>query len=529
MRVELLGDFSIYKDDSPISLPASRKTRALMAVLVVSKPAQRRDHLTEVFWDVPDDPKGALRWSLSKMRQVFNDPDHERLKADRERVMLDHSSLETDLGREMAVVQDPGSSAEQLKASLEKLGSQRLLDGMELPENAIYMNWLRAERRKIDALVDSNGLRVVDHPETSPDAALSFAQTWFERMPYSVNAANAILSSLARLQKDRELASERARLTSHFKAAEMEFVPRAKTGSGQNDTETVAQTIIPMTDDPENEQDIRFCKTRDNISIAYASIGKGPPLVKAANWLTHLEKDWNAPIWSPLFRALARDNTFIRYDERGNGLSDWDVKDISQNAFVADLEAVVDAMGLEKFPLLGISQGAAVSIEYASKHPERVSKLILFGGYPTGWRINASPELIAEREAVMTLVRTGWGGENPAYRRIFSTTFMPDANPAQLDWFDEFQRRTTSAENAARFLSAFGDIDVEALLPKLEVPTLIIHSREDQRIPWTTARHMASPIPNARLVTLESRNHLLLEDEPASAAFVSAIRKFLVE
>ena len=529
MKAEVLGDFSIYRDEVPIPLPASRKTRALMAILVVSQSAQRRDRLTEVFWDVPDDPKGALRWSLTKMRQVFNDSETERLKADRERVFLDHSNLQTDLGILMGVVLDPEATGEALKHALELLSSQRLLDGLELPENPTYMSWLRSQREKIEKFIDSHAMRVVDHPEISPDAALGFARTWFEKMPYSVNAANAILSSLSRSQKERELESERQRLVDHFGAADMEFVPRTDLFSPRVGTEQIEKKPVVLKADPERQQNVRFCRTSDNISIAYASVGNGPPLVKAANWLTHLELDWDAPIWSPLFRSLALDNTFIRYDERGNGLSDWEVPEISQDAFVADLKAVVDAMGLEKFPLLGISQGAAVSIEYACRHPERVSKLILFGGYPTGWRVNATPDVIAEREAIMTLVKTGWGSVNPAYRRIFSTTFMPDANAHQLDWFDEFQRLTTSSKNAARFLSAFGDIDVDALLPEVKVPTLIIHSRHDQRIPWSTARYLASMIPDARLVTLESRNHLLLENEPASDAFLTAIRNFLAE
>ena len=265
----------------------------------------------------------------------------------------------------------------------------------------------------------------------------------------------------------------------------------------------------------------------DSVRIAYATVGEGEPLVKAANWLTHLELDWDAPIWSPLFRQLARDHQLVRYDERGNGLSDWDVDDLSFDAFVTDLESVVDAVGEERFALLGISQGAAVSIEYAIRHPERVSKLILFGGYPAGWRIDASKATIREREAILTLTATGWGQDNPAYRQIFSSTFMPSATPEELEWFNEFQRATTSPENAVKFLSAFGDIDVRHQLAKLTVPTLVIHSRGDQRIPMETGLELATTIPNAEFVGLESENHLLLGREPASDDFVAAIRQFL--
>ena len=169
------------------------------------------------------------------------------------------------------------------------------------------MSWLRSQREKIEKFIDSHAMRVVDHPEISPDAALGFARTWFEKMPYSVNAANAILSSLSRSQKERELESERQRLVDHFGAADMEFVPRTDLFSPRVGTEQIEKKPVVLKADPERQQNVRFCRTSDNISIAYASVGNGPPLVKAANWLTHLELDWDAPIWSPLFRSLALD------------------------------------------------------------------------------------------------------------------------------------------------------------------------------------------------------------------------------
>ena len=228
-----------------------------------------------------------------------------------------------------------------------------------------------------------------------------------------------------------------------------------------------------------------------------------------------------------MFRELARDHYFVRYDERGNGLSDWDVGELSQEAFVADLETVVEATELERFALLGISQGAAVSIEYAVRHPQRVSHLILFGAYAAGWRIGATPATIKEREAIMTLTSSGWGQDNPAYRQIFSSTFMPSATVEELSWFNEFQRRTTSPENAVRFLSAFGDIDVRDRLADVSVPTLVIHSLGDRRIPTTIGRDIAAAIPNAEFFGLESDGHLLLGREPASKAFVDAVRDFI--
>lgn len=191
------------------------------------------------------------------------------------------------------------------------------------------------------------------------------------------------------------------------------------------------------------------------------------------------------------------------------------------------MENVVDAAGLDRFPLLGISQGAAVSIRYAALHPERVSKLILFGAYDQGWRCDATPQQIREREAVMVLTESGWGMENPAYRQVFSQTFMPDANAEELDWFNEFQRLTTSSENAVRFLEAFSRIDVRDDLEKLQCPTLVVHSRGDMRIPFATGRALAARIPGAQLAGIESNNHLLLGRESASARFVELVRDFL--
>lgn len=270
-----------------------------------------------------------------------------------------------------------------------------------------------------------------------------------------------------------------------------------------------------------------FCRVADGTRIAYAKVGSGPPILKAANWLTHLEFDWSVPIWGRAFAEISRNHTSIRYDERGCGLSDWEVQDLSFDAFVEDLEAVANALDLDRFPLIGISQGAAVSIEYAVRRPERVSALILVSGYAAGWRVGASPEEQARREAVLTLTELGWGTDNPAYRHIFSQTFMPDARAEDLAWFDAFQRQTTSSKNAARFQEAFGDIDVRDQLAHVKAPTVVFHSREDQRIPFEDGQFLAQNIPNAELVPLDSRNHILVEHEPALEVFIEKVHRFL--
>jgi len=275
------------------------------------------------------------------------------------------------------------------------------------------------------------------------------------------------------------------------------------------------------------EQQIRFCRSSDGVQIAYSRMGDGPPIVKTGNWMTHLEKDLESPIWRHLWRDLARDHTLIRYDARGNGLSDWEADEITFDAFVRDLEAVVDAAGFERFDLLGISQGCAVSIAYAVQHPERVNRLVLYGGYAVGWARRSQSEKDREQAAAMlTLMRLGWGQENPAFRQMFTSQFAPDATKEQTDWFNDLQRVSCSPENAVRNLEASGNADVADLLGKISVPTLVMHAREDVRVPFENGRRMAAGIPGARFVALQSRNHLILEEEPAYPHFRDEIKSF---
>lgn len=276
------------------------------------------------------------------------------------------------------------------------------------------------------------------------------------------------------------------------------------------------------------KQEIRFCTAADGVRIAYATSGSGPPLVKAANYLTHLEHDWNGPVWWHWLRGLGQHHTLVRYDERGCGLSDWDVTDYSIDAWVRDIEAVVDALGLERFPLLGISQGASVSIAYAVKHPEKVSHLILFGGYARGrFNRNLTDEEMLQAETMINVIRVGWGKENPAFRQLFSTMLMPDGTPEQHEWLNELARLSSSPENTAVMERAFYQIDVTDLAPQVTTPTLVLHPRADASIPAEEGRLMAALIPDARFVLLESRNHILTEEEPAWARFMAEIHAFL--
>ncbi len=283
----------------------------------------------------------------------------------------------------------------------------------------------------------------------------------------------------------------------------------------------------PAGDPSKLQQEVRFCTASDGVRIAYATVGQGSPLVKAANWLNHLEYDWQSPVWRHLPRELARDRLLVRYDERGNGLSDWEVDDISFDAFVLNLETVADAAGLERFPLLGISQGCAVSIAYAVRHPERVTHLVLYGGYASGRRIRGSPEEIEQADAMLTLMRHGWAQENPAFRQIFTTRFIPEATAEQIQWFNDLQRITAPAENAVRIRRACDEIDVGSMLPEVNVPTLVLHCRDEAAVPFAEGRELAAMIPGARFVALEGRNHIILENEPAWPRFLEDVRNFL--
>jgi pimeloyl-ACP methyl ester carboxylesterase/DNA-binding CsgD family transcriptional regulator len=273
-------------------------------------------------------------------------------------------------------------------------------------------------------------------------------------------------------------------------------------------------------------QTIRFTRSADKVRLAYAESGSGAPLVKAANWLSHLEFDWRSPLWRHWFGFFSGAHRLIRYDARGCGLSDWEVTDLSFTAQVADLEAVVAAAQIDRFDLIGISQGGAVAVEYSIRHPERVSHLVLYGAFARGWR-HRGEQSVRQSHALHDLVRFGWGQDNPAFRKLFANMFVPDASEEQERWFSDLMRITSQPEIAARILDAGGDVNVMQRLAAVTVPTLVLHARNDARIPYSEGREFATGIPGARFVTLESRNHILLESEPAWARFCAAFEQFV--
>lgn len=275
-------------------------------------------------------------------------------------------------------------------------------------------------------------------------------------------------------------------------------------------------------------QQIRFSRSSDGVQVAYATSGDGPPLLKAANWLSHLDYDWESPVWRHWLAELSRHHQLIRYDERGCGLSEREIEHLSLDTKVADLEAVADACNLERFALLGISGGGPASVAYAARHPDRVSKLVLYGAFAQGRMVRAqSPSEKREAELMVELAAVGWGREEPDFRHVFTRQFMPESTPEQWAAFDELQRRTTSPANAALIMASTAGLDVVELAPSVAAPTMVIHARGDRRAPVEEGRLLATLIPDCRLVVLDSPNHILQHDEPAWERFVEELHAFL--
>jgi pimeloyl-ACP methyl ester carboxylesterase/DNA-binding CsgD family transcriptional regulator len=275
------------------------------------------------------------------------------------------------------------------------------------------------------------------------------------------------------------------------------------------------------------QQSVRYLKTADGVQLAWATMGGGTRLIKAANWLTHLQYDLESPVWLHWIRFFATHVRFTRYDERGCGMTQWQVPDVSLARWIDDLDAVAAASEPQgRMAVLGISQGAATSIGYAVRHPDRVSHLILYGGYATGWALRGDEDGLRRYRAIVELIRLGWGSENVAFRQVFTSRFVPDASAEQIEWFNDLCRRTTTPEIAAHLMLARSEIDVRELLHQVRVPTLVIHAADDSVTPISASRELAAGIPNAEFVQLESRNHVLLEHEPAWARFKQIVLEF---
>ena len=305
-------------------------------------------------------------------------------------------------------------------------------------------------------------------------------------------------------------------------AADTQVTRHERVGRRRYDDEMTA--IAQPAEGSGGSQEIRFCRAPDGVRLAYAVHGGGPPLVVVSCWLSHLQHDWQSPVWRHFLDELGGIATVARYDERGFGLSDWSVADLSLAARVGDLEAIVDSLGFERFALLGMSGGAPVAISYAAQHPERVTRFVIYGGIAIGCFGATDP---AEEEAFRALIRAGWARPDGTFRRVFTSIFIPEATELQMRWLDDLQRFSTSTENAVASRIARQEVDVMGLLPRITAPTLVLHARDDRATSFDHARDIAANIPDARFVPLESRNHILLSDEPAWRTFMTEVSAFL--
>jgi pimeloyl-ACP methyl ester carboxylesterase/DNA-binding SARP family transcriptional activator len=502
LQIKVLGELAVLRDAQEIVLPASKKTRALLAYLAVVNRPQRRDHLCQMFWDAPDDPRASLRWSLSKLKRAIDQDQYDAyFQTGRDSVFLDTGRFDLDLSHVTHIrTQDVRSldTAKLLELAAEFRG--RFLEGLELPRCPVFEAWRTFHADALDRTRSLIRRTLIERLRSEPERALPFARVLLAMDPndeqVSLNMKGPAISA--------------RQSTSGSSSMELDACNSALSGSCR-----------------ERSQQIRYCKSADGVKIAYAISGSGPPVLRAAHWMSHLQYEWESPVWRHWIHSLSSENTLIRYDERGNGLSDWNASDLSFAAMVSDLESVIDATGLNGFPLLGVSQSCAVSVAYTVKHPERVSCLILYGGYAKGWRRRGDQHEIDTHEAMTTLIREGWGKDNNAFRQLFTEAFIPGANREQMAWFNDLQKETASPINASRLHRAFGDMDVSRILGQVRVPTLVLHARNDAAVPFEQGKTLAAGIPGARFVDLDSANHILLSDEPAFSDFLREVRSFI--
>jgi pimeloyl-ACP methyl ester carboxylesterase/DNA-binding SARP family transcriptional activator len=535
LRVSVLGNLAVQRHRMKMRLPPSKKTRALLAYLAVTARPHSRERLCAMFWAVPDDPRAALRWSLSRLRPLVDEPDCRRIIADRENVGLDLGRVTIDILSLRSVARNGADaiSTELLREATEALEGD-FLEGLDLPDCQEIQSWCTGEREETRRLRVRLLTALVTRLEDAPDEALRYARALSLLEPAN-EAAQSTLVRLLRVagrwrEAEEQFQSAQRRLEQFNvvctgalrQAAQLPLQAGARTRA---DDRTAALTATERLPAGPALHEVQFCRTSDDVRIAYACVGDGPPVVWAAHWLSHLAFNWESPIWRHWTEEFAKDHAFVHYDQRGHGLSDWEASEFSVEAFVRDLEAVVDTLGLDRFALIGSARASSTAIVYAARHPERVSQLVLYGAFAQGWRYWGNAAEIERREATITLTRQGW--DNPAFRQILTSLLLPDATLEETGWLNDLQRISISAENAARVQRSSGDLNVLDLLPGIVTPTLVLHCRDDAAMPFQQGRLIASRIPRARFVTLEGRNHILLPRDPAWAVFLNEVRRFL--
>jgi pimeloyl-ACP methyl ester carboxylesterase/DNA-binding SARP family transcriptional activator len=473
---------------------------------------------------------------LSHLRPLVDERDCRRIIADREGVGIDLRHVDVDVLSLRSVARNglDAVATDALCQAAQALEGE-FLEGLELPDCLDFQSWCTGEREAAQRLRARLLAALVRRLEDRPDQALPHARalSLIEPADEAVQATLIrLLRASGRMREAEEQFQRAQRRLEEFNVVRNGVLRQAAqvplhADAGVRTTGAISPLLRTDPDPGSASHEVRFCRTTDGVRIAHAKVGDGPPLVWAAHWLSHLAFSWKSPVWRHWTEEFARDHCFVHYDERGNGLSDWDNPEFSVDAFVRDLEAVVDTLGLERFALMGSSKGGPTAMAYAARHPERVSHLVLYGTFAQGWRIIGDDEAVEAREAMIALIRRGWAQDNPAIRQFMTSYFVPDASLEEMGWFNDLQRISAPAENAARLMRALGDFNVLDLLPGIAAPTLVLHCRDDASVPFEQGRLIASRIPRARFVALESSNHVLLPRDPAWARFVSEVRGFL--
>ena len=557
IELRLLGGFDLRVRGSEVRL-RSRKAQLLLARLGLEPRGVPREALADMLWGSrePEHARQSLRRALADLRLALG-PSADALESDGELVRLDRNALLCDAhDLEAAASGDADDGSVELgtllpAATPDELGAQAWLDRERARVAQLCSSVLD---RRIEAAMAAHDFAAAER-HVLDALAIEPTREGLHRTLMRIHAGRGEPSRAlkqfgalrALLERELGVRPEPASIDLYERIRAARAQPRMPDGGGTASLARVEGDEASLAEDgnttgrdaraaeaiPLPEQTIHFCRAADGATLAYAALAQdgatGPPVLKAANWMSHLEHEWDSPVWRHWIAALSHRWPLVRYDQRGNGLSDWDVDDLSFEAMVADLEAVADAAIAEPFVLVGISQGCAVSAAYAHRHPERVRGLVLYGGYVRGWRARADPHEIARREAMETLILEGWGQDMPAFRQMFTSLFIPDGGPDEMDWFNEMQRVSVSPETAVRLSEAFGMIDVSACLPEIRAPTLVAHTRGDLVCPLAGGRELAASIPGARFITLESANHILLANEPAFHEFERQFQRFVLD
>ncbi|WP_448811870.1 alpha/beta fold hydrolase [Agromyces bauzanensis] len=526
VEVRVLGRFEVAVDGHAVD-PAgfARRDVAHLVKLLALVPSHRlhREQVIDALW--PDAAPEAVANRLHKaahfVRRATGSPDAIVLEGDTV-ALFPHAELTVDAlafeeaARRVASVRHPAMAEAAIEAALAGYA------GDLLPFD-LYEDWTSAQRQRLRLL--------------HRDLLLRAGR--FEQLvaidPTDEDAHVAIMR--ARLEAgDRSGALRQYDLLARTLETEFGLGPSAEARALRERALDRRAAPVPTRVSPSLaaepiSQQVSFCTAPDGVRLAYATSGTGPPLVKASNWLTHVDFDWTSPVWRHMWQALSREHTLVRYDERGCGLSDWDVdvESFALDAWVRDLETVVDDLGLERFPLLGISQGGPIAITYAARHPERVSHVIVLGTCARASWARATEEQRRELAALGELMKVSWGSEESGFRQVYDARFLPDGPLDTWRAFDELQRRSTSSRNAYRLWRAFGSLDCTAEARQLDVPTLVLHVTGDRVWPFSEAEELHSMVAGSRLVPLPGRNHILQADEPAFAVFMEEVERFLAE